>query len=61
MGEGNDFLDQHPNYNGEKTASDSYFHGGSGDDAIYLTTDADHIGLILQIIRMHLSPQIKLF
>ena len=36
LGEGNDFIDQHPNFSGEKTASDSYFHGGSGDDAMYL-------------------------
>ena len=44
LGAGNDFLDQHPDYNGEKTASDSYFHGGFGADELWFTENADHIG-----------------
>ena len=45
LGAGNDFLDQHPDFSGEKTASDSYFHGGFGTDEMYFTAGEDHIGV----------------
>ena len=43
LGAGNDFLDSKASFGGEETASGSYFHGGSGDDGMYLSINQNHI------------------